>query len=130
MTASIPALGSNGREIYQAWRALSEGPPPPGETIVGIIPGEGLFGWQEGRIVRLYRQWRRVRYGARCAISTWEFASEADVRFLHEAIDRGIFQVERQVSPGAWGLWPKQNGGDTVKVLHQATGIPLPQEGG
>jgi hypothetical protein len=119
-----PSLGGTGREIYQAWKALSEGPQPPRASIEGYVPGVGRFGWRDGKIQAL--EARHMGRG-RGYVSTTRDATVREIQELHDAIDRGQFQVEQRTIRGALGVREHADAGALEKVLHQATGRPLPE---
>jgi broad specificity phosphatase PhoE/2'-5' RNA ligase len=122
--AAPPSLGQTGREIYQAWRALAEGPQPPRASIEGYVPGLGRFGMRGGKIQVLHS----THMGrGRGYASTSRDATASEIQALHDAIDRGQFQVEQRTVRGALGVREHADAGALEKVLHQATGRPLPE---
>jgi hypothetical protein len=80
------------------------------------------FDFRNGKIVRLQTESTR-----RGNVSTYRDATPAEIGEIHDAIDRGQFQVEQRTIRGALGVRQFSDAGALEKVFHQATGRPLPE---
>jgi len=116
VTAARPSLGESGDDVYRGWKEASSDLSPR-EVVVGIIPGEGVYSFKGDNIVRNFTD--KTKRGN---VATYRDATKAEIDAIHDAIDNGTFQVERQRITGAGGLFKSTDAGETVKVLHQATG--------
>ena len=119
MDKFIPAsLGNTPKEIYQAWRAY--GHPWPGQVTVGWCCDFGLaFEWGQGGLERCF------------SIDGMPVVSEPtpdELNKMHDSLERGTLQIESRRITGL-GSFTYVNGGQVMRVLHQATGIaPAPDE--
>jgi hypothetical protein len=111
-----PSIGITAKEIFQRWRDLPQSPHSK-HLVVGKIAGEGMFSWRDGKIVREF-----VEYNRRGNLATCREATNAEIESIHEAIERGWFQIEARTASGCMGVYPVEI--SVVKVYHQATGRP------
>jgi hypothetical protein len=108
----IPSLGTTAAEIYRAWEAADAA---PGERVVGLITGEGKYGWLHGELVRLFD-------GRGGTPPTYEPQNSLSLAVVGDALERGLLQIQREPIPNRTYGMPYGYG---VTVLHQATGRPL-----
>ncbi len=63
--------------------------------------------------------------GKRGNIATTEPVTNAQIEAIHDAIDKGQFQIEQRTITGALGVREFSDAGGLEKTIHQATGRPL-----
>lgn len=116
-----PSIGNTATEIFQRWRELCRTENYPGYKLVGRIPAEGEYSWRDGVIVRLF-----INSDKRGSAESYRPATEAEIARIHDAIEKGWFEVDRRQTEGClgYGFTGVRRHQDPIYVYHQATGRP------
>lgn len=119
-----PSIGKTGKEIWQRWKNLTGVEVMPGETVVAIdVHNGGVFFWSGDELMR--QDNAKTSQGA--TVAGMRPATKKEIEGLHDSIDRGALQIESRAITGAMGVYTRVDAGATKKVIHRATGRPLPE---
>jgi hypothetical protein len=111
-----PSIGNTAKEIFQRWRDMPQAVTSD-HLVVGKITGEGVYSWRNGQIIR-----EETIFNKHGNAATFRPATQREIDSIHEAIERGWFQIEAHSASGCLGV--RKTKILLERVYHQATGRP------